>query len=456
MRALAWIMTDAVILCYTYAGATLFRVQAGAPAETLRTVVLAIVPFAFVHVIALAAMEGYRFGKTRAESDVAFSALWGVLIATPACFILSTAVILYSAPEVQVIPRSVFAIAGLLNIVLLPGWRAWYTRQRRRRGELHTKVLVVGGGERAAAVADELAQYSRSGHEIVGCVADAAEDVPLPDGFLGGIEDLPRLVAEHGVEEILVIADTIVRRPENLLHVVQLAQREGVTVHVLPSFYEAMVGTLDLYEIGGLPLIELKARPLSSWYGAVKRALDVVCALAGLVLASPILLWAAIVIKRDSPGPVFYRQVRCGRHGNEFEIIKLRTMRIDAEKESGPVWASKEDPRVTRLGRFLRSKRIDEIPQLWNVLKGDMSLVGPRPERPHFTQEFTKEIPLFPLRLQVKPGVTSLSHVWGRYDSTPADRLLYDLVYIGNVSLMLDIRIIIDTVKTVVTGRGAQ
>jgi lipopolysaccharide/colanic/teichoic acid biosynthesis glycosyltransferase len=165
---------------------------------------------------------------------------------------------------------------------------------------------------------------------------------------------------------------------------------------------------------------------------------------------------AAIAIKLDSPGPVFYSQVRAGRNGREFRIHKLRTMSTDAEKDSGPVWATKSDVRVTRVGKFLRNKRIDEIPQLFNVLKGDMSLVGPRPERTFFIEKFSKDVPLFPLRLRVKPGITSLSHVWGRYDSSPSHRLLYDLVYMSNISLMLDLRILIDTIKIVLTGRGAQ
>ena len=170
----------------------------------------------------------------------------------------------------------------------------------------------------------------------------------------------------------------------------------------------------------------------------------------------PLLVAAVIAIKLDSRGPVLYRQMRAGKKGVEFSLLKLRSMRMDAEKDQVPVWATKGDPRVTRVGRFLRDKRIDEIPQLWNVLKGDMSLVGPRPERAFFIEQFSKEIPLFPLRLRIKPGLTSLSHVWGRYDSDPADRLRYDLFYMNNVSLMLDIRILVETVKIVLTGRGAQ
>ena len=449
------VLTDAVLLVYAYGAAAAIRVLLGAPVETFETLLVTMPAFVVLHAASLAALKGYDFSKTRSESDVGFSAVLGVFAATVLSLAASSAFIAYYAPDAQVVPRSVFLIGGALNLVFLPGWRMWYTKQRRKRGELNTRVLVVGPAEHVEAVAKELSEYSRSGHETVGCVSmDAGNS--HGSGFLGGVDDLPDLVRKHAVEELLVIGDSLAGSPDTLLSIIELAERMNLKIHILPGFYETMMGKLDLYEIGGLPLIELKPQPVSPAYRYVKRAVDIACALTGLVVGAPILLAAAIAIKRDSPGPAFYRQTRAGLGGREFEMIKLRSMRVDAEKDSGPVWASKEDQRITRVGSFLRKKRIDEIPQLWNVLRGDMSMVGPRPERPFFIEKFKKDIPLFPLRSRVKPGVTSMSHVWGRYDSTPADRLRYDLVYMSNVSFLLDVRILLETIKIVLTGRGAQ
>ena len=456
MRHLAYVLTDAVLLTYTYCAAAVFRVYAGAPIETLDTLWFVMVPFLFVHVLCLAILEGYDFSKTRSKADVAFSTVLGVLAGAVGSLAVSMLWIGYYAPDAQVMPRSVFLIAGALNLVLLCGWRLWCIEQRRRRGELKSRVVIVGPSTAVGAVAKQLEEYSGSGHDIVGCVGLPENGEAASPDFIERISDLPKLVREHGADDVMVIGEGLGGDCEKLLDIVEICEQVSVKVHVLPGFYEAMVGRLDLYEIGGLPLIELKKHPLSVSYSVVKRAMDVACAGAGLLLASPILLAAAVAIKLDSPGPVLYRQMRAGRGGEGFEIFKLRSMRTDAEENTGPVWASKEDPRITRTGRFLRNKRVDEIPQLWNVLKGDMSMVGPRPERPFFIDQFKEEIPLFPLRLRIKPGLTSLSHVWGRYDSAPADRLRYDLVYMNNVSLILDIRILLETVKTVLTGRGAQ
>lgn len=455
MRYIFAILTDAVFLAYAYGGASVFRVYMGAPVESLQTLLYAALPFLVIHVVSFALLEAYDFDKTRSESDVGFSAALGVVAASLISLGVSTAFIAYYAPDAQVVPRSVFLMAGVLSLVFLPGWRIWYTHVRRLRGDLRTRVIVVGPADRVAAVEHELAEYSRSGHDIIGRVAlDSAPNAA--EGFLGSFDDLSRLVEEHHADEILVIGEGLADNASKLVPMVDLCDRTRVRTHILPGFYETMVARLDLYEIGGLPLIELRKDPVTLSYGYAKRAMDVFFACLGLLIASPILALSAVAIRLDSPGPVFFRQRRVGRFGKEFPLLKLRSMRMNAEAATGPVWATKQDPRVTRVGRFLRSKRIDEIPQLWNVLKGAMSLVGPRPERPYFIKKFSDENPLFPLRLRVRPGLTSLSHVWGRYDSDPADRLRYDLFYINNISLMLDIRILVETIKIVLTGRGAQ
>jgi len=453
MRYIGRVLTDAVLLTYVYFAAAWWRVKTGAPVETMDTLLMAIGPFVFFHVAALAVMEGYDFTKTRSESDVGFSAVLGIFLGSAVSVGASTIFIVYYRPDAQVVPRSVFLIAGLAGIVLLVGWRLWYMRQRRRRGELTSRVLIVGPYDQAKTIGRELSMYSRGGHVILGTVS--LEDKPSGGKCLGSLKQLPTLIQRHEADELLIVGETLAGRPDYMRAILEIGKEARVKIHILPGFYETMVAKVDLYEIGGLPLVVLKQEPVTMSYAFFKRAADILLSAAGLVAASPVLLLAAVAIKLDSRGPVFYRQTRLGLNGRPFQIIKLRSMRVDAEK-SGPKLAKKHDPRVTRIGRFLRRNRIDEFPQLWNVLKGDMSLVGPRPERPHFFEVFESRLPLFPVRLRIRPGLTSLSHVWGRYDSAPEDRLRYDLVYMSNVSFLLDLRILLETVKIVLTGRGAQ
>lgn len=199
----------------------------------------------------------------------------------------------------------------------------------------------------------------------------------------------------------------------------------------------------------------IKGYSTNSIYPYVKRGLEVLFSIALLLFTLPVMLLVAVAIKLESPGPIFYKQVRVGLKGRNFEVIKLRSMRTDAEK-NGPQWASKNDPRVTRVGQFIRKTRIDELPQLVNILRGDMSLIGPRPERPVFTDQFEKEIPGFKKRLEVKPGLTGWAQVNGGYEATPEEKLRLDLYYIEKQSLKLDLKIIWKTVLVVLTGNGAR
>lgn len=188
----------------------------------------------------------------------------------------------------------------------------------------------------------------------------------------------------------------------------------------------------------------------------MKRALDIFVAFIGFICTLPFMALTAIAIKIGDPGPILYSQIRTGKNGKEFRIYKFRTMRVDAEKLSGPMLAQENDPRITRLGRFLRAVRLDELPQIWNVLNGDMSIVGPRPERPFFVKKFIKEMPEYTYRHNVKPGITGLAQVYGKYNTMPFDKLVYDLVYIQNCSVMTDLVIIIQTVKVLFTKSATE
>jgi exopolysaccharide biosynthesis polyprenyl glycosylphosphotransferase len=215
----------------------------------------------------------------------------------------------------------------------------------------------------------------------------------------------------------------------------------------------------DLFKEFPLPgdeIVLLSKQPFKpSIYLAIKRLLDFLCAFIGLTILSPIILLVGVAIKLETPGPIFYTQERVGFNGKYFKVIKLRSMGVNAEKE-GAQWAEKNDPRVTKVGSFIRKTRIDEIPQFLNVLKGEMSIIGPRPERPIFTAKFNNEIPGFINRLAVKPGVTGWAQVNGGYEITPEEKLKLDLYYIEKKSLLLDINIILKTLRVVITGEGAR
>ena len=214
--------------------------------------------------------------------------------------------------------------------------------------------------------------------------------------------------------------------------------------------------TMALFGSGIMGMIVSMVRKT---YAAMKRALDVVAAILGIVFLSPLFMLTAIAIKLTSRGPVLFKQTRVGKDGQLFEIFKFRTMKVDAEKETGPVWAKERDPRLIPIGQFLRKAHIDEIPQFFNILNGDMSLIGPRPERPVFVEKFTKEIPDYTKRLSVKPGLTGLAQVWHKYDETIEDvkkKIKYDILYIKKFCLWTDLRIFFRTFRVVLTGEGAR
>jgi exopolysaccharide biosynthesis polyprenyl glycosylphosphotransferase len=233
-----------------------------------------------------------------------------------------------------------------------------------------------------------------------------------------------------------------------------LRQSRRPRVSVVPSVYDILVGRISSGRIHDVPVIEVVKNPRDDLAYLVKRLTDF--ALSGflVVVSLPVALLAAIAVKLGSRGPVFYRQRRVGQGGTQFTIWKFRTMLDHAEDASGPVLAQHVDHRVTPVGRFLRATRIDEIPQLWNVLNGTMSLIGPRPERPEFVRRYAEEIPGYLERLQVKPGLTGLAQVNGEYHTSPGYKLKYDLAYIYNYSIMLDLKIMAETVKVMVTRRG--
>ncbi len=279
----------------------------------------------------------------------------------------------------------------------------------------------------------------------------------LGDGehVIGNIDDIPAIVREHQIGRVVVsLADARGKLPMDRLLDMKL---NGVVFDHLASVYEEYTGKIALENLRPSWLIFSEGFRKSRLVTATKRLADVIAATIGLVLAAPIMALVALAVRLSSTGPALYHQERVGQHGRTFTVHKFRSMRTDAEAGTGAVWATRNDTRVTPVGAFLRKTRLDELPQLWNVLRGEMSLVGPRPERPEFVRMLTEQIPFYGQRHSVKPGVTGWAQVCYTYGATVEDameKLQYDLFYIKNLSLGLDLFVLFKTVQTVVLKRG--
>ena len=359
-----------------------------------------------------------------------------------------------------IIGRGVFFIAAFLVFTLVVGWRVVFEWVTRRVGP-HERLLLVGTSPAAVALAREL--YDRRqelGVEIVGFVdsdpAMIGEPVINP-GVIGTVEDIPSIVRARGVDRVVVsLADARGKLPMEKLLDMKL---DGVSFAHLASVYEDYTGKIAVENLRPSWLIFSEGFRKSQFVTRVKRLMDLIMAAVGLLFTLPLMVVIAGVVKLTSPGSALYSQRRVGQHGRVFTVRKFRSMRQDAEALTGPVWASKEgDPRVTAVGRFLRRSRLDELPQLWNVLVGDMSIVGPRPERPEFVAKLTRQIPFYGQRHIIRPGLTGWAQVRYTYGASAEDalqKLQYDLFYIKNLSLALDLFIIVDTIKTIVLRKGA-
>ena len=239
-------------------------------------------------------------------------------------------------------------------------------------------------------------------------------------------------------------------------HVFRLANEKMKMVILVPTLYEISCSKMYLWQIDDLPTQRISRMLLTLEQRVLKRTLDIVVATLAILILWPVMLITAVIVKLDSPGPAIYSQVRVGRFGREFKVHKFRSMRQDAEAETGPVLAGENDPRITKFGHFMRATRLDELPQLFNVLKGEMSIVGPRPERPFFVEQFIKEKPEYAYRHNVKPGITGLAQIVGKYNTTAYDKLVYDLIYIQNVSVIYDLTLMLQTLKVLITKESTE
>jgi Undecaprenyl-phosphate glucose phosphotransferase len=316
--------------------------------------------------------------------------------------------------------------------------------ERRWRAGIGLKrILVAGSGELARLVVDKILEHRELGYQVVGFVDDRARGDHL--GYrglplLGTLDEAEEIITREQVDHLYVALPP--EQHVRMLALLDSTTREIVDVKVVPDLLQVIALRARLEDLDGIPVINVNDVPLQGFNSALKRATDVaISTVALLILAVPIAI-LAVLVKLTSRGDVFYRQERMGLTGRSFTILKFRSMYDDAERYTGPVWATADDPRVTPLGRFLRRSNLDELPQLWNVLKGDMSIVGPRPERPHFVEQFKHRIPQYMLRHKVKAGLTGWAQVNGWRGNTPLEkRIEYDLYYIENWSVRLDLKI---------------
>ena len=317
-------------------------------------------------------------------------------------------------------------------------------QRRRLRGLSMQRILVIGAGRLGKDIAGRLQQHRELGFQVVGFLDDDPGKAKLRIGdlpVLGKTKDVEQVVSDHGVDAVYLALP--LEAHKRTLSTLQRVGRECVEVKLVPDILQYAALQASVEDLDGMPIINLTQVPMQGWNSLIKRFLDLTASGLGIVALSPFLPIVALIIWLEDRGPIFYSQERMGLDGKSFQIWKFRSMRSNAESTTGPVWASKGDDRRTRLGSFMREWSLDELPQLWNVFKGDMSLVGPRPERPTFVHEFKHRIPQYMLRHRVKSGITGWAQVHGwRGNTSIKKRIQYDLYYIENWSLKLDLKIL--------------
>lgn len=351
----------------------------------------------------------------------------------------------------------IFLIMDVFAVYLLRVGVRSYIERARLKGLYQKQVLIAGAGDLGISLAKRMESHPELGFTIMGFLDDDPEKVDMEYMGIqvrGKIKDFRQITEEKKVDQLFIALP--LRAHQKTLTLIQQANREAIDVRYVPDLIQFVAIKAGLEELDGIPIINLTSIPLGGWQSITKRLVDMVVSLAGLLLMALLYPIVAPIIKLTSKGPVFYKQLRMGIDGNTFKIYKFRSMPIDAEKKSGPVWATEDDPRRTWIGRILRRHSLDELPQFYNVLKGEMSTVGPRPERPEFVKKFKEKYPQYMLRHKVKSGITGWAQVNGWRGNTSVNkRIEYDLYYIENWSLFLDLKIIALTLWQVLSRKYA-
>jgi Undecaprenyl-phosphate glucose phosphotransferase len=451
------LVTDALLGMVAFVLAYFFRFETGLipapkgqpPLEQyldILPIIAVVVPLAF-HFQGL-----YRLRRGRSRVDDFFNVLVGSVIAAVFGIVVTLYIGTYYASEAQrdvgayQVSQWGWGIFLVFNVAFGYLSRKLVREALERRwiaGVGLRRILIAGAGELGRMVADKVLEHRELGYQIVGFIDDRAggdhlgyRGLPL----LGRLEEAAEIVRRERVDHLYVALP--LEQHMKLLDLVESTSREGVDVKVVPDLLQFIALRARLEDLDGVPVINLNDVPLQGLNAVVKRALDIAISSVALLVTSLPMMAIAWLVKRGSPGPAFYQQERMGLDGKQFTVYKFRTMPVDAEAHTGPIWSDQDDPRATPIGKWLRRRDLDEWPQFWNVLKGEMSIVGPRPERPFFVEQFKHRIPQYMLRHKVKAGITGWAQVNGWRGNTSLEkRIEYDLYYIENWSVSLDLKI---------------
>ena len=462
-----FVLSDSIGILLSYFYSYLFRFYAYIiPVDPMKGIpplkdYVAVFPlFLITHLFIFYLQGFYRTRLKRTKIDDFFFISLNALLTILVVFALLSYLYSYSqglAPLFQVTFKishgflALYFVVVVFMISFLRNQIYFYMKRRYSKGINLQNVLIVGAGEMGKAVAQKLQQYRDLGFRVRGFLDDGkslGEKVDVDGGVevLGRIDDLGSILQKGEVGEVFVALD--LSNYAKILETLKVASKYVVNVRLIPDLFHLLTLKANIQDLDGFPVISIDDVALQGIKSIVKRIFDFMVAAVGLIVAAPLFLIISILIKLTSQGPIFYVQERMGLDGRRFQMLKFRTMVCDAEKETGPVMSRPADPRMTRVGRILRKFSLDELPQLVNVLKGEMSLIGPRPERPNFVVDFAEKIPNYMLRHKVKSGITGWAQVHGlRQDTSIEKRIEYDFFYIQNWSLALDLKIIWMTLR---------